>query len=52
MLKNERGERVEMTKEIEASLNSHFSDILKDSRMDHLDDIESITKFILTLVLN
>ena len=43
---------MEMREDIEVVLNSHFSDILRDPRRDHLEDIEAITRGIPTLVQN
>ena len=41
-----------MREDIEARLNSYFSNTLRDPRMDCLDDIEAITRVIPTLVSN
>ena len=43
---------MEVREDIEAVLNSHFLDILRDPRSDLLEDIEAITRGISTLVSN
>ena len=49
-IKNDSGEKVELREDIEAILNSLFSNILSDPRRDRLEYIEAITSRIRSLV--
>ena len=51
-IQNDRGEKFKLREDIEAILNSHFSDILGDPGRDRLENIEVITSRIPSLVLD